>query len=394
MTIEQIPASEKNYWKGRDEPIIALCCHQTGGVAIQSTINWFQNPTAQVSSHYVIGQDGRCVQMVQLADRAWAQGISFTALLVYKDQMCQIVKDKWGDNPNNYMASIEFVGVGGDITEAQYNAGSNIIKLLGIVIDRYHIVGHFEVNPKSKSGDASKIDYDKLISLAKGDPMPTFDYELYKKDNMLFMHVTVGSISEKCLVENLTKGTSWQVMCIKTPANDGGTLNSDMEKCLYQVTAKGVVHQYDNRDPIDPCAIEKAEIFRLQKQLDEIQKILDGHVASQAILYDEIKDLNRQNSELQGVQDENKILKGNIDALGTKITSLNTVIQDLKDMLVVRDTTIAGLINDKNKVEADLEVYTGQMEGDTTLFGRIVNALVKIYNERRSGNKTTNTTAG
>lgn len=37
------------------------------------TISWQRNPSADVSSHFIVGRDGRCVQMVDTADEAWAQ---------------------------------------------------------------------------------------------------------------------------------------------------------------------------------------------------------------------------------------------------------------------------------------------------------------------------------
>ena len=45
-----------------------------GGSSAENIAAWFQNPDAQVASHYVIGQDGTVVQCVDESDGAWANG--------------------------------------------------------------------------------------------------------------------------------------------------------------------------------------------------------------------------------------------------------------------------------------------------------------------------------
>lgn len=89
--------------------------------------------------------------------------------------------------------------------------------------------------------------------LTLGQNNMTFNYELYVKNNNLYMRVLSGSINANATVKNLTKGTSWQVFCNKSVGNDGKPINTGMEACLYEVVAKGVTKQYDNRPaPEDP----------------------------------------------------------------------------------------------------------------------------------------------
>lgn len=198
MNIEQIPAYTGNYWHGRSEQILGVALHNTGGTNIQSTINWFQNPASQVSAHYVVGQDGRIVQMVQLNDLAYHVGIDFKspAIINSKNQICQIVKDKWGDNPNNYLIGIECVGLGGsDLTEAQYQAVAYIISTqFKITVDRYHIVGHFEINPPARPTDAKNINYQKLINLIL-NPAPMTNAQIaHDGMNLLGHPLTQGQL--------------------------------------------------------------------------------------------------------------------------------------------------------------------------------------------------------
>lgn len=60
----------------RKLPVDMLVFHFTASGSVTSTVNWFKNPDANASSHYVLGQDGEVVQMVYLKDRAWHAGRS------------------------------------------------------------------------------------------------------------------------------------------------------------------------------------------------------------------------------------------------------------------------------------------------------------------------------
>lgn len=49
--------------------------HDTAGSAV-SAISWFQNPAAQVSSHYIVGRDGAIYRVVPEDKAAWHAGRS------------------------------------------------------------------------------------------------------------------------------------------------------------------------------------------------------------------------------------------------------------------------------------------------------------------------------
>lgn len=74
-----------------------LIMHYTAGLSLSGTINWFENPEAQASAHFVIGRDGTVVQMVELNRRAWHAGVS-----------------KWGElvGMNAYSIGIELDNAG------------------------------------------------------------------------------------------------------------------------------------------------------------------------------------------------------------------------------------------------------------------------------------------
>lgn len=100
-----------------------------GGANINGTIGWFQNPSAKVSAHYVIGQDGEIVQMVRHNDVAWhARSANGTSIGI------EHVANTRGLNP----------------TPAQMCASAALVSWLcdqyGIAVDRTHILGHSEAD--------------------------------------------------------------------------------------------------------------------------------------------------------------------------------------------------------------------------------------------------------
>ncbi len=74
MSAEWIPADPNNFSTGRSGNTVSkIVLHTTVG-SMAGTIATFQNPTRQASAHYVVGLDGRLVQMVRESDTAWHAG--------------------------------------------------------------------------------------------------------------------------------------------------------------------------------------------------------------------------------------------------------------------------------------------------------------------------------
>jgi LysM repeat protein len=131
--------------------ITTIVVHATTNSSLIGVISWFQNPTAYVSAHYVIGKDGRTVQMVKDEDRAWHAG-----------------KSEWRGVPdvNDYGLGIELVNLndGQDpYPEAQYQS---LVKLCKALAHKYNIsmedlVGHYHVSPGRKT-DPQGLDITKL----------------------------------------------------------------------------------------------------------------------------------------------------------------------------------------------------------------------------------------
>ncbi len=61
------------------KPVDILLLHYTGMLSEAAALAWLVNPAAQVSAHYLVGEDGHIVQMVDETERAWHAGKSVWA---------------------------------------------------------------------------------------------------------------------------------------------------------------------------------------------------------------------------------------------------------------------------------------------------------------------------
>ena len=161
MEIIQKKISSTNYGgvnKGRRFVIV----HANGGTA-NSTLNWFNNPDANVSYHYLVTLAGEVWQFVDENDRAWHAGVSswdgFSNLNDWSVGVC--------------VESLE--GRDSQLTEPQYNA---LLELITDIQARHNIKtsfvrGHKEVSPDRKT-DPVHINMDTLRhDLDKADAIKT-----------------------------------------------------------------------------------------------------------------------------------------------------------------------------------------------------------------------------
>lgn len=128
------PANVNNYTVA-NRPI----SHQIRGIVVHvtqgswsSALNWFQNPTAQASTHYTIrSSDGFVGQSVAEKDIAWHAGN-----WSYNQVSIGIEHEAFVENPAWY-------------TEAMYDSSAWMSAYLcykyGIPVSRYRIIGHNEV---------------------------------------------------------------------------------------------------------------------------------------------------------------------------------------------------------------------------------------------------------
>jgi len=77
VKLEMIWDESPNHNKFRESKIDTLVLHNTDGT-LASAVTHFNNPSAQVSAHYIVGRDGKIVKMVQEAHTAWHSGTRAT----------------------------------------------------------------------------------------------------------------------------------------------------------------------------------------------------------------------------------------------------------------------------------------------------------------------------
>jgi hypothetical protein len=123
---------EGNFTKSHRHPasIDKIVVHVTEG-AFWGSVRWLQSPRAHASSHYVVGRNGRIVQLVHLSDVAWHAG-------------------NWQVNAHSVGIEHEGFTYGPDgFTEAQYHASARLAAWIArrslLPIDRRHFIGHADV---------------------------------------------------------------------------------------------------------------------------------------------------------------------------------------------------------------------------------------------------------
>jgi N-acetyl-anhydromuramyl-L-alanine amidase AmpD len=160
-----------------------IVCHITEG-AYAGAVSWLCNPDAQASAHFVVAQDGRVSQLVELTDGSWCNGTSTDAAskVFYGKSSLAAVRER-KTNANYYTVSIEHEGVWanahGKLPDAQLAATIELIKHIrsevkriygvDIPLDREHIVGHYQVDPITKPNcPGANFQFDEIIATLKG----------------------------------------------------------------------------------------------------------------------------------------------------------------------------------------------------------------------------------
>jgi N-acetylmuramoyl-L-alanine amidase len=150
---------------------IAIVNHITAGSG-ESADNWFRSPGNEVSSaHFLVWEDGRITQYVDIREMAWANGLTKDRIPYAKSEL---VRSNSRLNPNKYTISIEHAGKDGSLTPAQLEATVWLHKWIReqvkkiyryeIPFNRRHILGHFEIDPKRKPNcPGPKFPWDELM---------------------------------------------------------------------------------------------------------------------------------------------------------------------------------------------------------------------------------------
>ena len=133
----------KHYFSRDGHEIKGIVLH-TGEGNKNQILDWFLSPKSQVSSHYLVCEDGEVWQFVNEKDAAWGSG-------KIVNPTSELLKENEGINPNKYLLQIEHEGYARNgINEVQYESTAELIKGIrerwNIPMDRKHIIRHQEIN--------------------------------------------------------------------------------------------------------------------------------------------------------------------------------------------------------------------------------------------------------
>ncbi|MGW5273799.1 N-acetylmuramoyl-L-alanine amidase [Streptomyces sp. NPDC004044] len=148
-----VPADAHNFTVGRTATIDKVIIHVTQG-SYAGTIKWFQDPTAEVSAHYVVrSSDGQITQTVRDSDTAYhAKHANASAL--------GIEHEGYIDDPSWF-------------TDTMYRASAALTRALcdkyGIPKDRTHIIGHSEVSGTDHTDPGRYWDWNRYMSFVEDD---------------------------------------------------------------------------------------------------------------------------------------------------------------------------------------------------------------------------------
>jgi N-acetyl-anhydromuramyl-L-alanine amidase AmpD len=144
------PANSKNFRAvSGTRTINRIVIHITdGGGKLNGTVSWFKDPSARVSAHYIVGQDGEVVQMVKHNDVAWhASSANGDSIGIEHEAR----------SPHEWDRKLGHTDPGLMPTDQQYCASAALVSWLcnefNLPLDRTHILGHSEADPKNPHPD-------------------------------------------------------------------------------------------------------------------------------------------------------------------------------------------------------------------------------------------------
>ena len=160
MNIEIIQKKSPNFdERPKGTKINSIIIHYTGMKTFEEAYKKLCDKSSKVSSHYLIGRDGRIINLVDEKYRAWHAGVS---------------RWKGIDNLNNNSIGIELENPGHEFgyisfSKKQMNA---LILLCKEIKKRYDIkaewvLGHSDISPGRKLDPGEKFDWKTIRKIFK-----------------------------------------------------------------------------------------------------------------------------------------------------------------------------------------------------------------------------------
>lgn len=158
MKIAQQPSPNFDSRDGTAADMLIL--HYTGMKNGAAALQRLCDPSAKVSAHYLVHEDGRVLQLVDEANRAWHAGVACWA---------------GASNINSRSIGIELVNPGHDYGYRPFS-GAQIAALLNLCADirsrhdiqSRHVLGHSDVAPLRKQDPGELFPWQKLAAQGLG----------------------------------------------------------------------------------------------------------------------------------------------------------------------------------------------------------------------------------
>lgn len=167
-------------WNERKLPISMVVLHYTGMQTAAEALERMCDPTAEVSAHYMIDEDGTVSRLVPEDKRAWHAGRSYW---------------RGETDINSASVGIELVNPGHEwgyrpFPDAQMEA---LVPLLADIVKRHNVpranvVGHSDIAPARKTDPGELFDWDLLARLRLALPHPKLKMRLlFDNDGAFFL---------------------------------------------------------------------------------------------------------------------------------------------------------------------------------------------------------------
>lgn len=160
-----------------------LVHHVTDDMVFSNVKSWFQNPSSQASSTFVVDRDGSIHQFVSTTNSPWTNGdYKFNGVHVHRTDIPALMDavkncDNLGYNLNDYCISIEYVGKPDvDFTEAQVQSGIRIGQYCLATYPtmsphRYGQLRHSDIDNRDRPYcPGPKFPLERIIRALGGDP--------------------------------------------------------------------------------------------------------------------------------------------------------------------------------------------------------------------------------
>lgn len=160
-----------------------LVHHVTDDMVFTNVKSWFQDPSSQASSHFVVDRDGSIHQFVSTTNASWTNGdyefnnvhVNRTDIPSLNDAINQC--DTKGYNLNDFTISIEYVGKPDvDFTEKQIVSGITIAQYVistypKVSPHRYGQLRHADIDGRDRPYcPGPKFPLERIIKALGGDP--------------------------------------------------------------------------------------------------------------------------------------------------------------------------------------------------------------------------------